>query len=107
MHAVGRYPEERPAFQGERGAQRKKIFHPFVGFVAAVGEQPVISHANTHGTGHKEQYDCRNQCAPTESKQRHNRSEVKHHHEKHSEPADWLFKSPVILQNTHIGSLLV
>ena len=44
MNAVRRYPENRPAFERQRGANRQEIFHPLRSFVAAVREQPVIAH---------------------------------------------------------------
>src|SRR4029077_13657488 len=46
MNAMRGHPENRSAFEGEGGANRQEIFHPLVGFVAAMREQPVIAHAN-------------------------------------------------------------
>src|SRR5579863_4019629 len=40
MQAVGRNPEERSAFQGQRTAHSQNIFHPFGSLVSAMREQP-------------------------------------------------------------------
>jgi hypothetical protein len=50
MHAVDGDPEDRSAFQGERGANGEEVFHPSGGFVASVGEKPVIAHANAEAS---------------------------------------------------------
>src|SRR5439155_2285388 len=41
MHTMRCYPEKRAAFQRQRGADGKEIFHPFVSLESAMREQPV------------------------------------------------------------------
>ena len=46
MNAMRRHPENRTAFERERGAHRQEIFHPLGSLVAAMGQQAVIAHAD-------------------------------------------------------------
>src|SRR5262249_61131109 len=46
MNAVGRDPEERPAFQGQRGTEGQEVLNPLVSLVAAMREQAVKTHAD-------------------------------------------------------------
>ena len=51
MHAVDRDPEDRSAFQGERGADGEKVLHPFGSFVAAMREEAMVAHAYAEASG--------------------------------------------------------
>ena len=46
MDAVRRDPEDRPAFERERPAQRQEVLDRFRGLEPAVGQQPVIADAD-------------------------------------------------------------
>jgi hypothetical protein len=51
MDAMRRYPEERAAFQRQRGAEGDEIFEPLVRLETAVREQPVIRNADAQAAG--------------------------------------------------------
>jgi hypothetical protein len=60
VDAVGGYPENRSSLEGQRAAPGEEVLHPPECPVAAVGEEPVIGHADAehagdaveHGRGH-------------------------------------------------------
>ncbi len=51
VHAMHPYPEDRPAFQGQRAAYREQILDPLRSLVAAMGEQSMITHADAEAAG--------------------------------------------------------
>ena len=50
MLAMRGDPENRSAFERQRSAGGQEIFDPFRSFVAAMGEQPVIAHADSQAS---------------------------------------------------------
>src|SRR5271155_575146 len=55
MDAMRSHPENRTAFERQRGAQCQKIFHPLGSLVAAMRQQPVVAHADAPASGHPPQ----------------------------------------------------
>src|SRR5262249_48781737 len=55
MYAVRRHPENRPTLQRKRGAESQEIFHPLVGLVSAMRQQPVITHPDPEAAGYPPQ----------------------------------------------------
>src|SRR5450759_5551058 len=51
MLAMRGDPENGSALKSERSASRQKIFDPLWRLIAAMGEQPVIAHANAETPG--------------------------------------------------------
>ena len=51
VNAMRRHPEDRAALERQRCAPRQDVLEPFVGLVAAVGQQPVIAHADAQHAG--------------------------------------------------------
>ena len=58
MLAVRGDPENRSAFERESCAGGQEIFDPFRRFVAAMGEQPVIAHANSKASRNPPEKNC-------------------------------------------------
>ena len=57
MHAMSSNPEDGPAFESERAADREEILHPFGSLVAAMGEQAVVAHADAEAAGDPPEQD--------------------------------------------------
>jgi hypothetical protein len=101
MHTMRRYPEKRAAFQRQRGADGKKIFHPFVGLESAMREQPVISNADSQASGNPPKQESGEKAFPGEHEERGNRAYMECAHKKSSELADRLTKCSVTLEKIH------
>ena len=65
MNPMRGYPENRAAFQRQRGTNRQEIFQPLRALVAAMGQQPVITHANAETAGNPIQEQSDEQSLPT------------------------------------------
>ena len=50
MDAVRGHPEDRPAFERERAADREEVLDPLVRLVATMGQQAVIRHTDAPAT---------------------------------------------------------
>src|SRR5262249_2932995 len=72
MDTVDRYPEVRPALQGQRGAGGQEVFNPLVSLVAAMREQAVIANADPQASRYPVQKHSQRQILPAEHKQRRN-----------------------------------
>src|ERR1700722_10981261 len=64
MHAVGGDPGNRAAFYGQRAAGSQEILNEFRGFVAAMGKQAVIAHANAQAAGNPPHHQGKDQGLP-------------------------------------------
>src|SRR5258706_7295678 len=51
MNAVRGHPENWSAFKRQRGTDRQRILNPLRSLVAAMRQQPVISHPNSEAAG--------------------------------------------------------
>jgi len=70
MDAVRGHPENRTAFERQRGAPGEKYSIHLGVFVAAVSQQAVIAHADAEASRNPPQEDGDEKCAPGEVKQR-------------------------------------
>ena len=91
MNAVRRHPENRPALQSQRGADGQKIFHPLRSLIAAVRQQPVITHANPQAARYPPQKHCDKQRLPGEKEECGNGPNVKRRHEPCRYPVHFIF----------------
>ena len=90
MDAVRGHPENRAAFQRERGANGQKIFDPLRSLVAAMRQQPVIAHADSQAAGNPVQKQRDEKSLPGEEEQRGDGADVKQHHESGRYPVDFV-----------------
>ena len=88
MNAVRGYPEDRAAFQSERGADRQTIFEPLGSPIAAVRQQAVIAHADSQAARNPVKKERDEKRIPREEEQRRYGADVKQHHEGGSDPID-------------------
>src|SRR5579864_8582433 len=88
MNAMSCNPEDRPAFESEGSTNCQEIFHPLRRFVAAMREQPVISHADSQAAGYPPEHGHGQQCLPRKEKQRRNGADVECKHESRCYPVD-------------------
>src|SRR5580692_5009585 len=86
MNAVRRDPENRSAFERERGADGQEVLHPLRSLVATVREQPMISHADTQAARNPPQEHGDEQSLPCEEEKRRHRAHVKQAHEDRGHP---------------------
>src|SRR5882724_1112706 len=105
MHAMRCYPEERAAFQSQRGADGQEILHPLGSFVTAVREQAVIPHADAEASGNPPQEKSHCQPLPGEHKERNDCAYVECGHETSGHPADWFAKCSVLGYAHGLGPL--
>src|SRR5262249_39540896 len=107
MDAMRSDPEKRSAFERQRGAEGEEIFHPLVGFVSAVSQQPVVRHADSEATRNPQQYDRQEQGLPAEHEQGSYGADVECQHEKKCNGIQRLTKRPVISEAHGAGFSLV
>src|SRR5437660_306220 len=100
MDAMHCHPEKRSALQGQGAAQGEEILNPFVGLESAMGQQPVIAHADAQASSHPPQHQRQQHGLPTEHEKSGDRAEVKYHHKKSSKWSDRTLKSAVVRMET-------
>src|ERR1700688_1282363 len=91
MYAVGRYPENWPAFQSEGGADRQEIFHPLWSLIPAMRQQPVITHPHSQAARPPPQKHRHEQGLPREKEERGNGANMKRGHESRRDPVHFTF----------------
>jgi hypothetical protein len=101
MDAVRRYPEERAAFQRQRGAEGDEIFEPLVRLETAMREQPVVRNADAQAAGDPPQQQRDKKGLPGKHEKRCYGAYVKCDHEKSGQFSDWFPKRPVTLEKIH------
>jgi hypothetical protein len=79
-------PENRSAFQRQRAAYREEILDPLWRFVAAMREQPVITHSDAEATRQPPQEDRNPKRLPGEVKECNDCSDVEDCHKNSSQP---------------------
>ena len=90
MDAVGGYPKDRTALEGERAANGEEILDPFRRLVAAMGEQAMIAHADAHVDGEEIDDDGDDQGRPGKHEQSGHGAEMEGDHEGGRHPVDLL-----------------
>ena len=98
VDAVRSDPENRPAFQGQRGANRQEIFDPLRRLVAAMGKQPVISHADSEAARDPVEEQQDKKTWPAEEEQRRNGAYMKQHHESSCHPVNFVGSGGLLFQ---------
>src|ERR1700686_1274772 len=68
MDAVGCYPENRSAFEGQGGTPGQEVLHPLRSFISAMREQAVITHADAEAAGDPPQKNGYEECRPGKEK---------------------------------------
>ncbi len=81
MNAVGRHPEDWTAFEGERSADSEEVFQPLRAFVAAMGEQTVIAHADAQVARNPVQHERDGQRLPAEHEESGYCADMKSNHD--------------------------
>src|SRR5579864_5456075 len=104
VNAVRGYPENRPAFKRQHGAERQQIFHPLRRLKSAMREQAMVAHADARAARHPPQKDPDQQRLPREEKKRRHGAHVKHGHEKGRNPVHFvvLCRLPFQILQFHI-----
>src|SRR5580698_7102975 len=87
MDTMRGYPEDRSAFKRKRATYRQKIFDPLGGLEAAMRQQPVVAHADSHIDGEHVQHRCGQYRFPGEEEECRNGSDVERNHKSGSDPA--------------------
>ncbi|MDX6289672.1 MAG: hypothetical protein QOH42_1471, partial [Blastocatellia bacterium] len=87
VYAMRGDPVNGSTFERKGGANSQEILDGLRYLVTAVGEQPVISHADAQALSHPGQDRADNQKLPTPIKKRRNGAEVKNDHPNRSRPA--------------------
>src|ERR1700678_2083413 len=98
MDAVRRYPENRTAIESQRGKNGERVFQPARNFVATVGQQAVIAHADSQAGGHPPKNGGDDERFPRKEKQRGNRADMKQSHENRGDPVHFRFCFLLLLQ---------
>ena len=86
MDAMGRYPEDRPAFERQRRADRQEVFQPLRALEAAVRQQPVIAHADAEATRTPSRRTALQKSFPAEQEERSQCADMECDHEAGSNP---------------------
>ena len=76
VDAVRGHPEDRPAFERQRGAPGEEVLDPLVGLVAAVRQQAVIAHADAQHARDAVQRERREHRATIDVEERGDRASV-------------------------------
>jgi hypothetical protein len=77
MHAVGGYPEDRTALQGECAADGEEILHPLRSFVTAMGEEAMVAHTDAEASGDPPEKDGDEEGLPMKHEERGDSADVK------------------------------
>ena len=101
MNAVGGHPEDRSAFQGECAADGQEILQPLGRAVAAMREQAMIAHADTHVDGEYPERDETEESLPGKHEEGGHGEDMKGHHEAGGHPVG-LVGLGVAAQNRHV-----
>src|SRR5882672_4073670 len=103
VHAVRRYPRDRSAFNRQRSARRKDIFHPLMSFVAAMRQQPVITHSDAETAAHPISNDGEDKALPGKEEEGREGEDMKHDEKYGYAPNDRARKSFVVSQKAHVS----
>ena len=90
MDSMGGDPENRPAFEGERAAEREEVLDPLGGLVAAMREQAVVAHADAQRAGDIPHDDGGEDGASIDEEKRRQRPDVERGHGDGGDPVDAL-----------------
>ena len=86
VDAVRGHPEDRPAFERERAAEGEEVFDPLVRLVAAVGQQPVIRHADAEASRDNVEHEGDGDGAVVDEEQGGDGADVKRGHRDGGDP---------------------
>jgi hypothetical protein len=102
MNAMRSDPEDRSTFERHRAASGQKVLQPTRHSVAAMRQQPVVSHTDAHVDREEVHNSSDNQVLPREEEQRRDRADMEHPHEDAGDPVDAAF----LIRATHAQVLL-
>ncbi len=88
MDAMGGYPEDGSALEGERAAHGDEVLDPLGGLVAAVREQAMIGDADADVDGEEVGDEEGGEVLPGEEEERGDGSDVEEAHEDGGDPVD-------------------
>jgi hypothetical protein len=91
VDAMGGYPEDGSAFEGERAAHGDEVLDPLGGLVAAVGEQAMIGDADADVDRDEVSDEEGGEVLPREEEERGDGSDVEEAHEDGGDPVDAAF----------------
>ena len=77
MDTVDSYPEQGAAFEGESAANGEEIFKPQRAFVATVGVEPMVAHADSEANCHPVKEDRDPESRPAEHKEGRDGTDMK------------------------------
>src|SRR5271156_4596639 len=98
MNAVRGHPENRAAFESERGENRHHIFDPLGSFVTAVSEQAVIADADADAGGEPPENNRYKKSLPGKKEKCNKRADMKEHHEGSGDPIDFVVARLLLFQ---------
>src|SRR6266478_2665393 len=80
MDAMRSDPENRSAFEGQRGTCGQDVLDPFRSLVSAMSKQPVVAHADAQASGNPPQEHRNQESFPGEKEERRDGAHVKQAH---------------------------
>jgi hypothetical protein len=95
MLAVGGYPEDGAAFESEGGADGEEVLHPAGGFVAAMGEEAVVAHADAEASSEPPEEHGDEEGFPVEHEERGDGAEMERDHDEERQPYDGLCEGAI------------
>src|SRR5271154_3101670 len=95
MDTVRGHPENRPAFERQRRAPGKKVFHPLRSLLPAMRQQAMIGHTDAEAAGNPPQENSDKKCRPGKEKQCRNRAHVKQSHGDRRAPIEAVATRPL------------
>src|SRR6185312_15430089 len=81
MHAMRGHPEDGSTFERKRGSDGHEVLDPLAGLVSAMGEQPVIAHADADVGGVDPEHYGADERSPAKHEERGDGSDMEEHHE--------------------------
>ena len=90
MLAMGGDPEDGAALESEGGADGEDVLHPSGGFVAAMGEEAMVAHADAEASGNPPEKHGNEEGFPTEHEERGDGAEMERDHDEEGQPDDGL-----------------
>ena len=86
MHPMGGNPNQWSAFQAQGGAHREKMFDPSRHLIASVGEQAMVTHADSGIDSDDMKSGCDHHRGPAKTEERRDGSHVKEKHKAEDQP---------------------
>jgi hypothetical protein len=103
MLAVSGNPEDRSAFESERGADGEEVLHPPRCFVAAMSEEAMVAHADAEASGEPAQEQGEEERLPTEHEECGYGAEMKCDDHEGRHPDDGLGEGTIVNEYSRLA----